>query len=462
MPQSDTWPGGTGLELVYGMESAGSCDSVVSAHSGSSDDSLDHLSAEEKACLMFLEETIDSLDTEDDSGLSHDEPDQLPLAGSVASKVADLSALMSKTKINGLDEHVSKKPSKDSAETKLIYSCLVPTPFVAANGASCAVSSARAFAPLPLAATKNSKPGQKDNQKSASPPAPPSLKAQEYSGRAGDGPLPRGPLSYEALVHLRKSASAKKTPLCPTVDHTIDLGKPALTPVASNLKNILRSGKSHTEVYKSKTNAANAPVKAQTGSIPADSVNAIKHAKDPQVVRVEALQKLGLLADEELENDDVAALPQRKSNSSLDPMPNRFTRAPAKMSTSRSPSFCTSQVATEAKHRPLQSSASFHQYSTHDQQPLSSSNPTQSTGLRKSGMVSSASDDRRRSENIPEKKSILSAKSSKTRHNSPPRASASAPAYQNPSNVVGYTVMVVPGMGADRKEALRKLGLLKD
>ena len=65
-----------------------------------SDDSLEHLSAEEKACLMFLEETIDSLDTEEDSGLSNDEPDQLPSAGNLVSKLADLSASMSKTKLN--------------------------------------------------------------------------------------------------------------------------------------------------------------------------------------------------------------------------------------------------------------------------------------------------------------------------------------------------------------------------
>lgn len=45
---------------------------------------------------MFLEETIESLDTEDDSGLSNDETDQLPSPGNLANKVADLSASMSK------------------------------------------------------------------------------------------------------------------------------------------------------------------------------------------------------------------------------------------------------------------------------------------------------------------------------------------------------------------------------
>lgn len=62
-----------------------------------SDDSLEYLSAEEKACLMFLEETIESLDTEEDSGLSNDESDQLPSTGNLATKLADLSASMSKS-----------------------------------------------------------------------------------------------------------------------------------------------------------------------------------------------------------------------------------------------------------------------------------------------------------------------------------------------------------------------------
>ena len=65
-----------------------------------SDDSLEYLSAEEKACLMFLEETIESLDTEEDSGLSNDEPDQMPNPGNLATILADLSASMSKSKLN--------------------------------------------------------------------------------------------------------------------------------------------------------------------------------------------------------------------------------------------------------------------------------------------------------------------------------------------------------------------------
>lgn len=65
-----------------------------------SDDSLGHLSAEEKACLLFLEETIESLDTEEDSGLSNDEPDQLPNPGNLVTKLADLSASMKKINLS--------------------------------------------------------------------------------------------------------------------------------------------------------------------------------------------------------------------------------------------------------------------------------------------------------------------------------------------------------------------------
>lgn len=51
---------------------------------------------------MFLEETIESLDTEDDGGLSDNEVGLLTGGpASLASRLADLSASMRKTKING-------------------------------------------------------------------------------------------------------------------------------------------------------------------------------------------------------------------------------------------------------------------------------------------------------------------------------------------------------------------------
>uniref|UniRef100_A0A3Q1EQM3 Chromosome 1 open reading frame 116 n=1 Tax=Acanthochromis polyacanthus TaxID=80966 RepID=A0A3Q1EQM3_9TELE len=82
MLESETWSGGVAMESLSNMDSAGSCDSVISTNSGyvSSEDSMEHLSAEERACLMYLEETIEALEVQEDSGLSNDEPELGPQA----------------------------------------------------------------------------------------------------------------------------------------------------------------------------------------------------------------------------------------------------------------------------------------------------------------------------------------------------------------------------------------------
>ncbi|KAI3369311.1 hypothetical protein L3Q82_007565 [Scortum barcoo] len=472
MPKSDTWPGGIGLETMTGMDSAGSCDSVVSANSGFSDDSLEHLSAEEKACLMFLEETIESLDTEEDSGLSNDEPDQLPSPGNLATKLADLSASINKSKLNSPQKHASKEPIKENVDIKPMQSYLVPTPLVMASSSRRPVPSAkpgvspdRNLSSKPNFTASSKEPGHKQQEKPVVPQEPlevnvvipPPTKPKDYPVRTNEGPLPRGPLSYDALVHLRRSASTKKTPLCPTVDHTIDSDKRLPGP---NLGNLPRSDRSYSESSSSKTGPpavapkpkkipASISVKTQNEApITSDFSYSVKHATDPQVVRLEALQKLGLLKDDQPENE--------KSHSSLNPTANRFTKGPSNVNTSRSPSFCYSQVTAEPKNRPLQSSASFHHYSSCDQQPVPGSHPAQSNGAKAAGLECSATlDGHRNAGNCPETQHTTAAKPVKP-------ATAAQPVTQKPSNAVGYTVMVVPGMGADRKEALRKLGLLKD
>ncbi|KAK5620028.1 hypothetical protein CRENBAI_003137 [Crenichthys baileyi] len=75
MSKNGTWPGNVAMESLSNMDSAGSCDSVISTNSVWSEDSMEHLSAEEKACLMYLEETIEALEVREDSGISNDEPD---------------------------------------------------------------------------------------------------------------------------------------------------------------------------------------------------------------------------------------------------------------------------------------------------------------------------------------------------------------------------------------------------
>ncbi|XP_052397296.1 specifically androgen-regulated gene protein [Carassius gibelio] len=129
MPKSDTWPGGVSIDSVSGMDSAGSCDSVLSSNSGFSDDSLEHLSAEERACLMFLEETIESLEVEDDSGLSNDEPDR-PTNG-IKDKTAQRTSIY-QNKSDELSAH--EDPNKVTGrDRKPSQKYLVPTPLLLAS-----------------------------------------------------------------------------------------------------------------------------------------------------------------------------------------------------------------------------------------------------------------------------------------------------------------------------------------
>nr|XP_006628454.1 PREDICTED: specifically androgen-regulated gene protein isoform X1 [Lepisosteus oculatus]XP_015197665.1 PREDICTED: specifically androgen-regulated gene protein isoform X1 [Lepisosteus oculatus]XP_015197666.1 PREDICTED: specifically androgen-regulated gene protein isoform X1 [Lepisosteus oculatus]XP_015197667.1 PREDICTED: specifically androgen-regulated gene protein isoform X1 [Lepisosteus oculatus]XP_015197668.1 PREDICTED: specifically androgen-regulated gene protein isoform X1 [Lepisosteus  len=142
MPRSEVHPGGIAMESIDSLDSAGSCDSVMSVNSGYSDDSLEHLSAEERACLMFLEETIESLELEEDSGLSNDEPESLPSHGNVAPKFGHLSS--SKSKPDDVhkppyNNSITERYSKDNKPT---MNYMVPTPLVLPKNGSATLSSA--------------------------------------------------------------------------------------------------------------------------------------------------------------------------------------------------------------------------------------------------------------------------------------------------------------------------------
>ncbi|XP_047203987.1 specifically androgen-regulated gene protein [Girardinichthys multiradiatus] len=469
MPKSDTWPGGTEPEMMNGMESAGSCDSVVSANSGFSEDSLEHLSAEEKACLMFLEETIESLDNEDDSGLSHDEPERLPCPGNLAAKLADLSVSMDKSNINS-SQKPAKQPMKKNVDTKHVQSYVVPTPLVVASGSSGSVTSTKSPTPVDKTTssrsqfTSKNKPTPSHNQKRPAPPVPlnvnvaipPSTKPKENSAKPAEGPLPRGPLSYEALVHLRKTASQKKTPLCPTIDHTINLDKQCPPPMeAPKLENVT---KSLSEVHKSKTGPpavppkpkklpANIYVKFQNDEpITPDLSKSMKNSTNPEGVRQEALQKLGLLKEHEHEDGAEAPLPPPKHHS------KKSARDP--LDPTRNPSFCSSQEQTEPKNRPVKISPTVQQHSKEKQKPVLLLH-VQSSGLKTEGLERSVNQDGfTKSGNHSDPQQTPCAKQMKTN-------TTSQPSTETPLDSVGYTAMVVPGMGSDRKEALRKLGLLK-
>uniref|UniRef100_A0A3B4AH88 Uncharacterized protein n=1 Tax=Periophthalmus magnuspinnatus TaxID=409849 RepID=A0A3B4AH88_9GOBI len=402
MPKSDTWPGGTGLEAMPGIDSSGSCDSVLSTNSGFSDDSLEYLSAEEKACLMFLEETIDSLDTEDDSGLSNDETEQKPCPETVASKQAKLTAHFNQSPIKS--ENYSSCSIIQSMHAvkinvdKNLPSYLVPTPFVIAN------STQPSTAKPSVAPKKNkvSKPTRNISDKEINPKIPQSAepppvplevnviippKMQQHSGKAVDSSLQRGPLSYDALVYLRKNDTTK----------------------------------------------------TQSDLVSSHSFS-IKRTPNPETVRQEALQKLGLIKE-----SNEATLPTSgpKVQNSLDSATSKFVKSPTNNNPMRSPSFCVTRLPPEPKSRGLQSSASFHHSTRPNQSSVSPNNQT--SRLRNGPQNNYRSEPHHLDQSEP-------VKGVNTAQSATPKA----------TSAVGYTVMVVPGMGADRREALRKLGLLKD
>lgn len=348
---------------------------------------------------------------------------------------------------------------KENVNNKLLQSYLVPTPFVLAASARSAKTGVpldknkSSQPPLPAASKQ---PDLKDNQKSVAPPPPPPrplsppplpIKPKEFSVKTAEVPLPRGPLSYDALVHLRKSASTKKTPLCPKIDHTIELEKHLPAPV-EGLKQGSEKSDSHVPTSKTappvvapkpqKISAGVSVKTPQQAPVSSDLSHRVKHGNDPKVVRLEALHKLGLIKEQESEKETVAPLPPPKPHSFLKPTSDRLTRGPSNVHPPTSPSF------TKPKNKPLQSSASFHHSSGRDQQHVSASVPAQPNGVKLAGLGRSAT---------------LDDHTDLGHHPKPKSAAQALPSHA--SSAVGYTIMVVPGMGADRKEALRKLGLLK-
>ncbi|XP_077458659.1 uncharacterized protein LOC144075478 [Stigmatopora argus] len=451
MPKSDTWLYGTGLETLTGMEKASSCDSFVSGLSAFSDDSLEHLSAEEKACLMFLEETIESLDTEDEREISNKEMGLLPTSSTLASRLADLSASMSKNKLSGLRKHNSMETIREKVEHKHIQNYLVPTPFVLA-------SSSHQSKPNPKPGVHLKKKSVSFTTISSQKPTDPHVNF-ELNGLMPSTTKPkdnfvktgeRGPLSYDALVYLRRSASTKKTPLCPTVDHTIDLVKPSPFITEDN-RAVRLAGKFRTVpppvAPKPKRAPSNISVKMEKeDGLASNSSYNIKNTTDPKIVRQEALKKLGLLKDQECKTPRAPQEELPKSHLSL---VNGFFKSRMNINASRSPSFCQASVAPEPRNKGLHSSASFHHNSRCPQQPMSLSHPEQHNRLKigdpqqfhsfaNNGNESTHPEQRLKT--VTEDRAVT------------PKA----------SNPVTYTVMMVPGMDADRKEALRKLGLLRD
>ncbi|XP_051957045.1 specifically androgen-regulated gene protein-like [Xyrauchen texanus] len=333
MPKSDTWQDGNALDMMREMDSTGSCDSVVSFNlCFSDDDSLEYLSAEERACLMFLEETIQSLDTEDESGLSNDESYKLPAQGNVATKAAHLSASIGLKKLSAQD--VPKLHSEDplssgsSNSSSEILNYMVPTPFVLANRNS-QFPARTGLAGLCKKEPSNVKITTESAQLFQEDPQvpsevnvvviPPPHKIKGNKGSVIQKPndqssekLPhRGLLSYENQVQLCKSASMQKTNTDePKTGEEFSTNLHHSNEGSTSRSKTLNQNSEAMESRSSKPTPPpvapkpkmKTPMNQEGATVPSNmsssGVLPVDKSTNPEKVRLEALCKLGLLKEE--------------------------------------------------------------------------------------------------------------------------------------------------------------------
>uniref|UniRef100_A0A8C1VFW5 Zgc:158258 n=1 Tax=Cyprinus carpio TaxID=7962 RepID=A0A8C1VFW5_CYPCA len=488
MPISDMWQDGNGLDTMGEIDSNGSCDSVLSFNSCFSDESLEYLSAEEKACLMYLEETIQSLETEDDSGLSNDESDQLPARGNVANKAGHLSSSIRLSKLPSQD--VPKSPfegsfSSSSLVQNDILNYMLPTPFVLANRNS-------QIQTRPEIAASQKKMACELHQEAPRVPSevsvvviPPPHKIkggkdiveEQQNKHQPENMARRGPLSYEALVHLRKSASMQRTnateaktgeqQFSTNKDHeggisgsqtltqamTSRSSKPTPPPVAPKPKM-----KTPHKVPVNQEEACNPKIDS---TMPYSRVLTVDKIMKPEKVRVEALCKLGLLK-EDTKNPICQRLKHSESPANL--VQNQTTKECLAPSVPARPG--------EQINQPVKTCSSLHQRSVSDlsaafsfPQHANMASTRKSATLECTGMGLSGSNItvlNGVSQNHQSSSSTVGTKNhfTDTQMDSNESASIKAELHAS-SHSKGFNVLV-PSIGRDRREALRKLGLLKN
>ncbi|KAJ8360401.1 hypothetical protein SKAU_G00169260 [Synaphobranchus kaupii] len=339
MPKSDTWPGDVAVETLGGMDSAGSCDSVVSIHSGFSDDSMEQLSAEERECILFLEEMIESLEADEDSNPSSNEPELKLIPGNQAAKSAHLSASLS----GSTSKHLPDGPKgEEGSDHKSIQGYLVSTPLVMGSqpNVEAGMDPPATVSPHPLSGEIGLCPRQ-------------DTMATDGKEECHDHPKngsSRGPLSYGGLLELRMKPSLKKHPESfssgikerakpsPTI---LSEGSQSTRPSDSTSQHALL----HTTPKPKVTPPMVAPkpkklppsIALTTEKAPVPNPDASSNClgtshkerviMDPQRVRREALHKLGLLQDRgAVAQTPPAAMSRPRSRSELPAVPS--TRHP--------------------------------------------------------------------------------------------------------------------------------------
>ncbi|XP_077060069.1 uncharacterized protein LOC143711866 [Siphateles boraxobius] len=499
MPIRDMSQDGNVLDTVGEIDSNGSCDSVVSFNSCFSDESLEYLSAEEKACLLYLEETIQSLDTEDDSGLSNDESGQLPARGNVANKAAHLSASIGLNKVPSQDVPKSQFEgplSPSSLVQNEILNFMVPTPFVLANRNSQIQTRPGSAASQKKTAPKVASGSAQLHQEAPQVPSevgvvviPPPYKIkgskdtaeQQQNNEQPENVARRGPLSYEALVKLRKSASIQKT------NGTEAITKGQQVPTNNDLMGDTSGSQTLTQNSQAVTSRGSKPSpppvapkpKMNTthkvpmnqeeasntkivSTMPCSGVLTVDKLMNPEKVRVEALSKLGLLK-EDTQNPVCQQLKHSQSPINLEQNQSTSERLAPSI-----PPRSGGQI-----NQPIQSCNPLHQQSVSDL--VTASSPPQHADITSSGksasmelpgmglsgssitVINQVSKNQKSCSSEAGTKNHLKDTQIDANESTPKKDALHVSSSHSKSQNVP-----VPSIGRDRREALRKLGLLKN
>lgn len=339
MPKSDTWPSDVPLEFFSNMDSAGSSDSVISMNSGYSEDSMEHLSAEERACLMYLEETIEALEVQEDSGLSNDEShhespaekiDQMR-GNDISTLTPDSSRSNQKSLFSGGVPTAPPASTALAANGKTQHYALNQisepqhSPLIPESSAHCRSHSSVMHAEVSgLAKGEGVHP---ENVTSTIICPGPSTEASEIdlslipppldfrdkpdSPDKANSPPPfvgisrKKPGTTFDLEQIRQRASVKKTLTSPVTNGSTSKPRPDLSPIVLTSSQVVASPPSESAEPKSPPAVAPKPknlphnIVLKSHKRANSDGNSEKPFLDPHKVRMEALKKLGLLKSNE-------------------------------------------------------------------------------------------------------------------------------------------------------------------
>ncbi|KAJ0064362.1 hypothetical protein NL108_006370, partial [Boleophthalmus pectinirostris] len=269
-----------------------------------SEDSMEHLSAEEKACLMYLEETIESLDLQEDSGFSNDEPDpgsykcRTEASGESANPDPQTSAL----DLSEVPDHIPPDPVRALSEPTSGSTTPVPAPHSSELSLSADVDPQSGAAKAELFAKP---PGEMDLA-FIPPPSDFMDEPESPTSPQMDSAVPASPSLSSPSLASPILASPSFTPL----EKPLELSSaPSSHP--SSPQTLAPPGPSEPKsppavAPKPKKLPPNIILKSHKSTGHESSVGHLSPSTtglmDPQKVRMEALRKLGLLKSEEYDS----------------------------------------------------------------------------------------------------------------------------------------------------------------